>query len=365
MNVRTYTNTKNEYCFFITNSAKDRFRVSTNITNLDEAEKKRKEIENALPLSKKQVKFLLLGKQEYKDTTNTFDTLIFDFMKKSEIECAWEYSTLKHFMSLRKRMNRLFPDIKVQEMDEDWLYTYISIRQKTSINTTIQKEVKSIKQVMRYVQKKGVCDCNSILSATPKFKKSSMPNVVFLSKSELIKLSKATMPNDYLEKTRDLFLFGCFTGMRFSDVQKFRLSNIDGDKIRFTTKKTNDTLTIPINSVVMSIINKYDGCLPKMTNQVMNRFVKQMCRVAKIDAPTTEIHYRGSQRIEETKPKWEFITSHSARKTFVSNALMLGVPTSVVMSMTGHHSFQSLQAYVSVADQAKREATKMMESIFS
>lgn len=364
MNIRIYQATKGNYCFYVTNTSTDRFRVSSNITSPKEAEKTRVKLEKMLPLTKCQVQAFLTGGDIKDADKHYFDDFIQKFMLKTGMESQWEYATVQHFRCLRNRIRKHWDRLEVEQMDEDWLYTYIKWRTATALNTTLSKEVKSIKQVMRFIQKQGF-DCSSILNASPKFKKASRPNVVFLTRAELKKLQEAELSTPYLERTRDMFLFCCYTGMRYSDMQKVDSSCISGGNLRFVTKKTNDTLSIPVNSLIEGILAKYGGKMPQMENQVYNRFIKTLCKEAGIDSPTTEIHYRGAARIEETQPKWKLISSHSARKTFVSNALMSNIPVTTVMSFTGHHSYQSMQSYIAVADEAKVEAMKILEGVFA
>ena len=366
MNIKLYQGAKGNYCLYVTNSSKDRFRVQTNFSKFTEAESKRVKLEKLLPLSKAQVQAFLSDQPIDEAGKNRFSTTIKRFVSKTELESQWTYSTVMHFRGLERRIVRQFGDLFIEDMcNEDWLYSYISWRGRNTINTTLQKEVKSLRQFFKWVEYNGLCDCKSILKVRPKFKKASRPNVVFLNRDELRQLAEADIDTPYLIKARDLFLFSCMTGLRYSDTQRIGRSNVTGRTLRFTTKKTDDTLTIPLNDISYSILEKYDYKLPKMENQVINRFLKELCRRAAIDTPTTVIHYKGSSRIEVTGPKWQFVSTHSARKSFVSNSLMLGVPVPTVMSCTGHKSYQVMQAYVAVADEAKQAAVQSLQNFFS
>lgn len=351
MNVRIYQNSKEQFCFYVSNSATDRFRVPSSITNQVDAEEKRIQLEKLLPLSKKQVTIILNGGNLHNTNKNLFSIIFENFLRKTDLEAQWTYNTLKHFEGLKTKINDHWGHIYIEDMcNEDWLYSYVSYRQTAAINTTIAKEVKSLKQFFRYVHKIGLCDCSSLINAKVRLKKASKPNVIYLTKDELKKLETCEFGTDYLTKTRDIFLFSSMTGLRYSDAQSIGKSNLIGRTIRFTTQKTDDTLNIPLNDVAFNILAKYDYKLPRISNQVLNRFVKEMCKQAGIDHPTTIIHYRGCKRIEVTKPKYELVSTHSARKSFVSNLLMSGVPIPVIMRMTGHSSYDVMKCYVGVDD---------------
>lgn len=357
MNIRKYTNAKGNWCFYITNTPTDRFRVTTNF-NDDIVETKRKELELLLPLTKEQVKEWMTSKQA---TGHSFVSLMQEFIFKGVEDLGWSNSTQNHFKSILDKIRGYSGDIIIEEMDEDWMYDYIHHR-NDALNSTVEKEVKSIKEFLRWVNRKY--KLNNPIPLMKIKMKNCRPNIIFLDKVELKKLQEVELPEE-LDKVRDLFLFCCMTGMRFSDALKFNSGNVDGDRIVFTTQKTNDTLTIPLNLTLQALIDKYGGIMPKMDIQPYNRHLKTICRMAGIDTPIKNVHYRGNKRIEETKPKYDMISSHSARKSFVSNSLMVGTPISVVMSMTGHKSFQSLQSYVSTADTSKVEAMKKLEFLFS
>ena len=80
-----------------------------------------------------------------------------------------------------------------------------------------------------------------------------------------------------------------------------------------------------------------------------------MAKLCGIDKPVTEVYYKGNERIEEVKPKYEKICTHTARRTFISNALMKGIPVNVVMKWTGHSDYNAMKPYIAIADTAKKD----------
>lgn len=80
-----------------------------------------------------------------------------------------------------------------------------------------------------------------------------------------------------------------------------------------------------------------------------------------LDSPVTIVKYRNNIREEKTKPKYELISSHVARKTFVSNAVSMGIPPEVIMKWTGHASYESMRPYLEISNNVKRDAMKLFD----
>ena len=121
-------------------------------------------------------------------------------------------------------------------------------------------------------------------------------------------------------------------------------------------------MTIELNKWSREILARYNRpdapmkVFPRITNQVMNRAVKEICKACEVTDPVRLTRYKGGQRIDETHPKWELIGTHAARRTFVVNALQMGISPTIVMKWTGHASYDSMKPYIAVADSARAQA---------
>ncbi len=96
-----------------------------------------------------------------------------------------------------------------------------------------------------------------------------------------------------------------------------------------------------------------------ISNQKMNDYIKELGQLCKIDKPITVTYYKGNQRFDEVHPKYKLLGTHSGRRTFICNALILGIAPHVVMKWTGHSDYKSRRPYIDVADAAKAEAMKL------
>ena len=164
--------------------------------------------------------------------------------------------------------------------------------------------------------------------------------------------------NERLERVRDLFVFQCFTGVRFSDIENLSWDDIKNSTWNLRTQKTKDIIQIPLSGYALSILAKYgdwEKPLPVISNQKMNKYVKELCKKAEINDKVKIVQYRGSERIENTYKKYEVIGSHTARRTFISLSLQKGMKPDVIMAITGHKTYKMMQKYINIADKTKRD----------
>ena len=168
---------------------------------------------------------------------------------------------------------------------------------------------------------------------------------------------------------RDIFCFCAFTSLRYSDAQALRWSDVGEDAISVTTQKTQDALIIELNKWSREILSRYDRedapmrVFAQMTNQVMNRALKTICEECGIDDPVRVTTYKGGERTDVMKKKWELIGTHAARRTFVVNALQMGIGPTTVMQWTGHKDYNSMKPYIAVADAARAKAMKGFDKL--
>lgn len=195
--------------------------------------------------------------------------------------------------------------------------------------------------------------------------KSTPKKVIYLTWEELVQLRDYQIPpiKQYLERVRDVFLFLCFTGLRYSDVFNLRRSDVKENHIEITTVKTADSLIIELNNHSRAILDKYKDVafenykvLPVITNQKMNDYLKELAEMAGIDEPVRETYYKGNERIDVVSPKYALLGTHAGRRTFICNALSLDISPQVVMKWTGHSDYKAMKPYIDIADKVKANA---------
>lgn len=161
-----------------------------------------------------------------------------------------------------------------------------------------------------------------------KNKKGKSKDPIFLSEEEIIMLENYKPNYGYLERTKDLYLFQCYTGLAYSDLMKFNkdsVSELDGEKIiRSNRVKTEENYIVWLSPKALELAEKYNYDFPKITNQKYNEYLKEIAAEAEIHKP---------------------LTSHSARHTFATYLLNKDIPIESVSSALGHSNIKQTQHY--------------------
>lgn len=301
-----------------------------------------------------------------KSTPNAFYKVFDEFVRDCGRQNDWTDSTYEKFAAVKNHLMNFRDGLTFDFFDEKGLNDYVTYLRdvKEMRNSTIGKQLSFLKWFLRWAFKKGVHQNNAYDSYKPKLK-STQKKIIFLTWEELNKLREFEIPaaKQALDRVRDVFLFQCFTGLRYSDVFNLRRSDIKGDHIEVTTVKTSDSLIIELNNHSKAILDKYkdvafedDKVLPVITNQKMNDYLKELAELAGIDEPVRQTYYRGNERIDEVTPKYALLGTHAGRRTFICNALALGIPPQVVMKWTGHSDYKAMKPYIDIADDIKAYA---------
>lgn len=275
--------------------------------------------------------------------------------------CNWSDSVLRNHNKILKEWKLFDAEMSIDKINPDTIdkFTIFQIRLGHQ-NETTNKKISMSKWFFRWLVAKGLLTDISFTAHKTHLKRSSRV-VVFLTWEELMKVYNHTFERPNLSRARDFFCLCCFTSLRYSDAAALKKTDIYDDAIHITTQKTNDKITIELNNYSRTILQRYadndtDKALPVISNQNMNVYVKEVCRQCGINEKLTDIYYIGEKKYVETKEKWEMIGTHSGRRTFICNALMLGIAPNVVMKWTGHSDYKSMQPYIDIADEAKKTA---------
>ena len=327
-------------------------------------------------------------KKERKPKTPDFYVVYDLFLKECGEKNAWTKATFEKMESLRVDLQAFKKNIKFSDLTEAALTEFVAYLRDTKKlrkprkkkgdrkdydpeditglkNSSIDKKLGYLRWFLNWATERGYNTNMAYKSFRPTLKK-TQKKVIFLSKEEMaqIKALELTGENAYLDPIRDVFFFCCFSGLRHSDVNNLRRSDIKGGHIEVTTVKTADSLSIELNDVTRAILEKYrdapfkdNKALPNYTNQAMNRDIKELCKLAGINEEIRVTTYKGNVRTDEIHPKWELVGTHTGRRTFIVTTLSLGIPPNVVMKWTGHNDYKSMKPYIDIVDTIK--ATSM------
>lgn len=252
---------------------------------------------------------------------------------------------LKEFQTIRKRI------IDFNTIDVDF-YTdfteYLSKRLNLATNT-IGKDIKTLKAILNEATERGI---NSNLQfKSRKFSTTSeQTDSIYLSETELKEIEDLNLSNNpRLNNVRDLFLVGCYTGLRFSDFSILKPDQMKNGFIEIKEQtKTGNPVVIPIHQVVKKVIQKHNGDLPRaITNQKFNEYLKEIgIMVQSLHTPFETTITKGGLKILKRLNKYELLTTHTARRSFATNEYLNGTPTITIMAITGHRTEKAFLRYI-------------------
>ena len=307
-----------------------------------------------------------LSSTDISNVPSNFYEAFDDFVRVCGRQNDWTHSTFEKFAAVKNHLKDFRSELSFEFFNEEGLTEYVQyLREVREMrNSTIGKQLSFLKWFLRWSFKQGMHSNNAYDTFKPKLK-DTQKKIIFLTWEELNRLREFKIPptKQALERVRDVFLFQCFTGLRYSDVFNLRRSDIKGDHIEVTTVKTSDSLIIELNDHSRAILEKYkdvkfenDKALPVITNQKMNDYLKELAELAEINEPVRQTYYKGNERIDEVTPKYALLGTHAGRRTFICNALALGIPPQVVMKWTGHSDYKAMKPYIDIADDIKANA---------
>ncbi len=239
-----------------------------------------------------------------------------------------------------------------------WLY------ERNYSTNTIGTLVKNIKVFMNEAADRGYHQ--NVEYRNRKFKVvEEVTDTVYLTETELDQIYDADFSNwSYLDRARDLFMVGCYTGLRFSDLRKLKKENFSNKGLlKIKTQKTGEVVIIPLNSKVLSIYKKYKGEIPvEISNQKQNEYLKEIAQIAGINQDVMTSITKGGIKTQITTPKYKVVSTHTARRSFATNAYLNDVPVISIMKITGHKTEKSFLKYIRISNE--ENAQKLMNHKF-
>jgi len=288
---------------------------------------------------------------------NNFINFIDDSIKNSIKRPNTVFSYKQTFNQLVKfkaqyKREMTFENIDLEFYDDFMKYCL----EKNYSPNTIGTYIKVIKMFMNEALDKKLTDNMDFKSR--RFKKVGEESEnIYLTEAELSKIYKLNLskPKDKtLAQVRDVFIIGCYTGLRYADLFSINSENLfdKNSKLRIKTEKTGELVIIPLHSYIKEIIKKHGG-IPqyKLGNQTMNESLKDIGEKAGLKESILISSTQGG--VVQTKPykKYELIGVHTARRSFATNAYLKDIPTISIMKITGHKTEKSFLKYIKISQQ--------------
>lgn len=310
----------------------------------------REMIEQKASLTATSIKLWLNGQQAkedikylipiFKEHNRQIASLIGKEYAKGTVE---RYNTsLKHTLEFMQWKYKI-SDIDIRMINHEFItaYEFYLRSERNCNNNSAIKYIKNFGKIVRICLANGWINADPFQNYKAKVKKVDRP---FLSGEELERITSKKFGNERLEQVRDIFLFSCYTGLAYIDVQKLKRADIstgvDGEDWIFIKRQKTDTpSSIPLLPAALTILESYTDhpqclnsgkILPVSSNQKVNAYLKEIAAVCRINKP---------------------LTFHVARHTFATTVTLLnGVPIESVSKMLGHTNIKTTQHYARILD---------------
>lgn len=329
---------------------------------------------------KRYVKSRMTGEDQQYDDHTIYDDYETFILSEASLS-GWSLATTQKHKTIIKNLKSVNPRLKYNDITPNFFATFAKhLADKGNRTDTVKKKLTFFEWFLKWAESRKLAPHVEKYTDTLKLKSIKRP-VIFLSWEELMQVYNLDLTkHPHLERARDVFCFQCFTGLRYSDLAALKKHYIYDDAIHIVTQKTTDPLIIELNDYSRAILEKYkdyipdpatlhhipreraqlsDYALPVISSQRYNSYIKDFTKAAKIDTPIQLQYFVGNTRKEKTQPKYELITSHAARRTFICTALTLGIPITTIMKWSGHKSYESMKPYIDVTNQEKRNAMQL------
>ena len=227
---------------------------------------------------------------------------------------------------------------------------FLEVEQEFKLNT-ISKHFKSLKTIVLEGKRRGLIgDVDLRLFSIP----TEEPTKIYLSENELRKMKDLDLSNDMtMQLARDIFLVGCYTGQRISDYN--RLSGIDiveKDGVHFfeiLQKKSGVKVNCPITIELREIMARYNNQPPpKLSDQKINKYLKLIGRKLNMNEDILCHDTKGGVKRTYTRPKWEMLESHTARRSFCTNYYLKRMSIQDIMHISGHKTEKEFLKYIRI-----------------
>lgn len=254
-----------------------------------------------------------------------------------------DYRTLRTILLgyEKEHKAKLHPsDLKKDFMDrfKEYLLTNRGLN-----NNTAFKRIKLLKAFLNYCEEKRYFRLDFSFSKIKM--KEYNPTVISLTESEYCNLRDWDAGK--YEKVKAVFIFGCMTSLKFSDIKELCRDDIVNDQICIRSVKTNVRHYVPLTLTAKAILEKYDYTLDFFTNQTYNRLLKKMAKASGFfDGEVTVVIQHGNENREIRKPKWACFGSHFARRVNITRNISKNLPLNVVMDIAGLKRIDTVLKYM-------------------
>jgi integrase len=303
----------------------------------------------------KEFKRVSLGKNKFYEAYEEFMT----FKQKNK---EWSPATIKRYDNIKTHLEE-FEKAKKYKLTFDTItqkfyteFTDYCMTEKGHINNTFSRNVGLLKTFLFWALKNG----HTYKADFVNFKKKPkvITNQIALTKEDLETLLSIEMKNKKLERVKDVFIFSCVTGLRFGELKFVSENTINGKTLILKEEKGSGKKEreIPLTSIAVHILEKYNYILPLIANQKYNDYIKDVFEEAGYRHNVIKASTKGKEVIREEIPFYKRISSHTARRSFITLMKKNGKSDKLIAEISGHRDMKTLNQYYQVTNEDVKEA---------
>jgi integrase len=298
------------------------------------------------------------------------------FMREKMDRKEWSKSTEKRYTNVKNILLDFETDKKhplnFNSIDSTFYTKFVkySLDDKNHINNTFLRNLSLFKSFLfwaldkKYTYNTEFKSFNSSQNGKKKVLQKVVTEQIALTIEDLNNLMEKEFESKKHEKVRDVFVFACVTGMRFGELSLINESNVIKDEIILKEDKdtSKEARKIPLTTLSRYILTKYNYKLPLIANQKQNTYIKEVFQKMEYNHLVQRVTTKGRDNIIEEIPFYDRISTHTARRTFITMMKDKGKSDKLIAKITGHKDMKTLNQYYQVGDSQKKEA---MDEVFN
>lgn len=294
--------------------------------------------------------------------SNHFFDAYGDFMKEKKLHKEWKPTTIKRYDNIKNLLkdfeSKKSLKLTFSAINESFYSQFIDFcyTDRNHYTNTLARNIGLFKTFMFWALKNNYTYNDAFIS----FKK---PRRV-VTKEEALTLEQVEELFNFecdsksMEKVKDIFVFQCLTGLRYGELKKINKRVISNNCIILKEEKDSnkEEREIPLFEISNYILKKYDYKLPLLSNQKQNEYIKNVLQDAEFNYEVEYTRIKGVEQTTIVKPFYKRVSTHTARRTFVTIMRNKGIADKTIMSITGHKDQKTFNMYHKVDNNARLDA---------
>ncbi len=317
------------------------------------------------PMLEKFIRAEILNEKENQSFYDFYQKFIDNTISGSRVNSKGKIikpEAAKYYKRALQILREFKNDLDFEDITLEFYKDFVAHLNKKGLSlNTVGDNIKKLKAVMAAAMELGYHK-NAAFKGKYFTKPTEEADNIYLSIAELKQIQELDLSQKpSTDNIRDLFLIGCYTGLRFSDFSRLTPKNIANGYIDIQQTKTGDNVVIPVHKIVKDIIQKRNGLPPSISNQKFNFYLKELCKgIPEFTQSVTKSITKAGKKISLNLKKWEMISSHTARRSFATNEYLGGTPSITIMAVTGHKTERAFLQYIKVTPREHAEKMKML-----